>query len=301
MKKLIGIGTAIFALAFLASLLFFLTFFGIFHDFYLISDTVWIYGSCIAAAAIAIVSLVIAVVLMKSEKKTKLGNWLSTNTAKLLLVYLLLDIFFVSIKSEIIWSFSDIKEVISLEWTIFGISGAIFLIWNVVAIEYLSQKKPKKPETIFPTKIWQYIQEKGNFYSSASMLLSNINLLFVNLVCLIVATVFVHVLSCEVTMLNQTLVILVLFLCTNTILGLFLDIVKPFYEKKEELLRETKVTNADIDLQNEIDKQAEKTLTAIKAIEALPNIDQEEKTKVMLGILQNFSDMFGEKVENVKK
>ena len=301
MKKSIGIWIAIFVLVFGGALIFFLTCLGAFYNFSLISNAVWIYGSCIAAAIFTIVSLAIGAVLIKSKKQTHLGNWLSTNAAKLMLAYILLDVFFVSIKSDIIWSFSDIKEVISLEWTIFGISAAMFLIWNVVAIEYLDKKKPKKPESKRPIIMWRYIQEKGTFYSNASVLLSNINLLSVNLICLIIATILVHVSSCAVTMLNQTMVILVLFLCTNSILGLFLDILKPFNEKKKEMLQETKVTNDDVDLQNKINQQVEKTLTAIEAIEALPNIDQEEKTKLISGIIQNFTDVFSEKVEDVKK
>lgn len=67
------------------------------------------------------------------------------------------------------------------------------------------------------------------------------------------------------------------------------------------MLQETKVTPLDVDLQNKIDKESKKTLTAIETIEKLPNIDDEEKNKLISGIVKNFVDAFDETAGDIKQ
>lgn len=288
MKTVIIICISTFLFDFLGAFILMFAFINIFYNFELVSVNVLLYAPLIIAGIFWIVSLIVEIYLMKSEKKTKIGHWISTNRAKLTLAYILLLLFFLSIKSEVFLTIEDMKALLSLEWTILGISITIFLIWNVVTIEYLQEKRPKKPQSPLPTKTWIYLQEKENFYSNATSLLSNIYLLLINLTVICVATANIYVASRTATIRSETIVILGLYLSTNTIIGLILDILKPFNEKKKDLLEEMKTTNADVELQNSITKDSQELLIVIEAIDKLQSIAGEEKSKLKSELLSAY-------------
>lgn len=288
MKTLIKVCISTFLIAFVGMFSLAFLFIHIFYNLELVSDNVLLYTSLIVAGIFSIVSLIVVIFLMKSKKKTKIGHWLSINSAKLTLSYILLLFFFSSVKSEVFLTIEDMKELVSLEWVILGISITVFLIWNVVTIEYLQKSKPQKPQNSLPTKIWLYLQKKEDFYSDATSLLSNVYLLLINLTVICIATVNIYVTSRTATIISESIVILGLYLSTNTIIGLILDIFKPFNEKKNAILRETKTTNKDIELQNSISKDGEKLLIAIEAINKLQSIDDEEKNKLKAELLSNY-------------
>lgn len=299
MKKILSIIASIFVLAWLLWFGLFFTGLHICSEFQLITAKILLIWSTVAATILALVCAVVAMILLFTDKKTKLGNWLSSNFARILFAYTILIVFLLSIRAEPVMSIEDMKSIISLGWTIMGISMAIFLIWNVVAMEYLKNKMPSKPTSNLPTKLRRYIQEKEDFYFSANFLLSNVNLLLVNLLVLVFTTVFVFVTSREVTLLSQSMVILVLFLCTNTIVGLFLDILKPFNEKKRAMLQETRVSSADVELQNRIDEETKVTLSAIEAVENMKNISEDVKLTVISGILESYTSKFEDVTEEI--
>lgn len=270
----------------------------IFYEFELISADVVLYTSLITAGIFAIVCLIIVIALTKAERKTKIGHWLSINGAKLTLAHILLLLFFFSVKPEVFLTVTDMKELLSLEWVILGISITAFLIWNVVTIEYLQKKKPQKPQSPLPTQTWLYLQEKENFYSDATSLLSNVYLLLINLSVICIATGTLYVTSRAATLFSQSIVILGLYLSTNTIIGLILDILKPFNEKKKAILEETKTTNEDVELQNSINTDTENLLIVIEAIDKLPTMDDEEKTKVKSELLRGYISKYDNEPSN---
>ena len=232
MKKLVGICFAVFAIALLTSFFLVFSLLNIFHEFEIVSGKTLLCISGVVSIIFAIICVISIIILFKSEKKTKLGHWLNINGSKLFLAYILLIVFFYSIKAEVFLTIEDMKELISLEWVILGTSITVFLIWHVITIEYLEKKLPVKPQSVIPTKKILYIQKKEAFYSDATMLLNNANLLFINLIGLIIATAYVYVTSRTANLFSQTLVTAVLLLCTNTVIGLVADIFKLFNERK---------------------------------------------------------------------
>ena len=282
-----------YILAFAGMFILAFAFINIFHNFELVSANVLLYASLIIAGIFSIVTLIVVIFLMKSERKTKIGHWLLINGAKLTLAYILLLLFFCSVKSEIFLTIKDLKELLSLEWVILGISITAFLIWNVVTIEHLQKKKPQKPQSPLPTKTWLYLQEKETFYFDATSLLSNVYLVLINLIVVCIATVNIYVTSRTATILSESIVILGLYLSTNTIIGLILDILKPFNEKKKAILEETKTTNADVELQNSIGKDSQELLIAIEAIDKLQSIADEEKCKLKAELLSSYISKYG--------
>lgn len=257
------------------------------------SATKW---TLICSAVVAVIATLIVVTVQKSEKKTKLGFWAETHASKISSAYLLALGVIASIRPEAIWSLDDMKEIISLEWEIFGLSLTIFLVWNIV-MKYLQNKMPSKPTDTFPTRTWKYIQRKREFYVDATLLLRNIDLLTINLPCLTIATVFTHVATEDTLSIAQGLVILALILTTNTLLGLFFAILRPFREEKRAMLEGMKVTSAEIDLQNKIDAEGSKVLAELSVVDALPDINEEQRTDMTSGILKNYEDKFRQDTE----
>ena len=300
MKTVIKVCIFTFLLAFVGTFILAFSFINIFYDFELVSANVLLYTSLIVASIISIFFVIVVIVLIKSEKKTKMEHWLSINGAKLTLAYILLLLFFQSVQSEVFLNIEEMKELLSLEWVILGISITTFLIWNVVTIEYLQKKKPQKPQSSLPTKTWLYLQDKENFYSNATSLLSSVYLLLVNLAVICIATVNVYVTSKSAMFFSQCIVIFGLYLSTNTIIGLILDILKPFNEKKKSMLEETKTTGEDIELQNAINKDTGELLIAIEAINKLQSIDDEEKNKVKSDLLRAYITKY-ENESNIPK
>ena len=270
------------------------SFMGIFCEFQLLSENTVLYSSLVVAGNFALICLGVAIAIIKTDKKTKLEQWFTINASKQFLSYKLLKLNFPSIESEVFLTNKDIKELLSIKWTILGISVAVFLIWNVVAIDFLENKKPQPPQSKMPTRFLIYLQKKENFYFDATLLLSDVYFLLLNVVFLCIETSFTYITPSESSIFSQSLAIFVLYLCTNTIVLLILDILKPFNEKKKSMLQETKTTDSDIDLQNKIFKETEKTLTAIESIEQLQSITTEEANKLKAEILDNYMNHFAE-------
>lgn len=294
MKNKWKILLAVFIVAFLGFLILFALFFNALFELNLISERLLKSGTCIATLIVSIFCEIVAIILLKSDKKTKFGNWISNNIAKIMLAYTLLTVFLASIHPDVVMDFSDIKEIISLCWTIFGISIAIYLIWNVVTMDYLEEMKPIKPKSDLPIKISVYIQEKSFFYSNAIWFFSNVNLLLINLYALIIASVLGYVIVREATILTQSITILTLFLCTNSIVSLFLDILKPYNKKKKAMLQETEVTKDDVELQNLIEEETKSMLKTVETVKSMNTVSDDIKTIVIAGLIESYKGKFGD-------
>ena len=111
------------------------------QNFVEINRSVFHWCSVGLGPVISIVATIYYVIETKRIKRSKFSFWIGKNYPKLLTVYLLLNIALVSIKSYASWSTEEIYDVLSIQWTIFGFSLTVFLVWNVV-IEYLKRKQP---------------------------------------------------------------------------------------------------------------------------------------------------------------
>lgn len=287
-KRIIKCVIGVFVLSLVASFVLFVTFLSIFSEFGLITYKTVVNKAGIVSFLFAIVASIYTGSRIKSERATRFGNWLSNNTAKLCLYYVIANIFFISIRSEVVWTQEEIKNLVSLEWTIFGISIAIFLVWNVLVVGKLRDSKPQKPTELSSLSTLKYISEKGSFYGNVTMLFMTVSMLTCNLVLLTLATTFVYMGSNDLMILKQAVVTLTLYFSTNTILELFMDIVKPLNEEKKAWLQETKVTNTDVETQNRIIEKSNKTFIAIDEVAQLPHLSEEEKQRITMELLRDF-------------
>ena len=137
---IIGLYLLMFIISMASSLLYLFMLANVFCKFDLIPETFAWASSIILSFVFSVVILVYVIIQSNSTKRTKLSNWIAMNWSKLSLYYIVSLICFVSIKTEIIWGFNQLENIISLEWTIFGISITIFLVWNVLISKYLTSR-----------------------------------------------------------------------------------------------------------------------------------------------------------------
>ena len=208
------------------------------------------------------------------------------NYAYFLLAYLISLFCMVSLKAEIIWTLEKLEEIISLEWTIFGISITIFLVWNVLILQFLKSKKPTKENSDSLVNLMDYIRKKTAFHGEATLIFNTVYLLTINLLILIIATSLTLFSTQGVTIFNQTVVCITFYFCTNTICSLFLDILKPLNKEKTSMLKETKVTATELEFQNKVGEITDLTSNIFGAIDKLPTLSDEDKCLIRAKILQ---------------
>ncbi len=275
-----------------SSLLYLFMLANVFCKFDLIPETFAWASSIILSFVFSVVILVYVIIQSNSTKRTKLSNWIAMNWSKLSLYYIVSLICFVSIKTEIIWGFNQLENIISLEWTIFGISITIFLVWNVLISKYLKEKKPKlEPGYCSPIEKLKIIEQRGEFYQNASTVFNSVSLLIINMILLALATGSTYIMGAEVNLINQNLAIISLYFCTNTLIALFMDILEPLKEEKKAILKGAKISSEDVCERNKIVEKRTVLLSMLKEIDSSSAFDEEQKLDIKSKLLIEY---FGE-------
>lgn len=292
MKKILGIiGSCL--LTFLATFailyIYVYALAGVFYEFALIESATRVLFARIGGFVAAALSTTFIAVEATAMKKSKFRNWISQSFPQIILFYVITAILFTSIKAEVIWSTDELKEILLLEWSMVGISITIFLVWTVVILQYLKNKKPNKPVNAYPLQARSYIEKKGLFYQAASTIFSSVTLLAINLVIVIISSAMVYITGNKNPLLTQIVTVVGFYFCTNTILRLFFDILQPLKEEKNAMLRSAKVTGEEVDLQNKIDDQISKTLSLLEEIDTLQTIDENKKKEIKKELLQKIA------------
>lgn len=232
---------------------------------------------------------------IKAEQKTKIENWISMHEAHFISLYIVAVILFGSLSAEVTRTIDELKDLVSLEWSMLGISVAIFLVWNVVILKYLKDRQPAEKVAGGWIDKYMYIAKKGEFYQTASMLFSTTTFLYINVVVVIIATATVYLFEGEVTLWKQNAVIVSFLFCTNTVGILFGDILKPINEEKKSMLQAMKITDAEVEFQNKLSQQIDESLLLVTMIDQLESIGEEEKIRMKLEIRHK---IIGEKLND---
>lgn len=278
-----------FAIDFIGTGSFFYCFFyivlGILHRMKLISIATQSKISLILAVAFAIAFCGYSIYRTKAKRKTKFDNWLSMNYPRLLLHCVVALICFGSIDNEVKFSISDLKDIVSLEWTILGVTMAIFFVWNAFIVDYLEKRKPVQSNDASPASRIKYISDKSAFFQKASMTFNLVTLLTIEVFLLVAATVLAYMFTGEPTRFAQDITIISFYFSTNVILQLFLEIIKPIKEAKHSLLKDTYVSNTEVEEQNQILDKRERFLQTMKGIKSSTAFADEKKEDIIAALL----------------
>ena len=114
----------------------------------------------------------------------------------------------------------------------------------------------------------------------------------VNVTALALETIAAYFMPEEVTLLSQNITILSLCLSANTIICLFIDILKPFNDEKKKLLQDIRMTKEETELENRILKESGKTFAAIEEIKKNTAIDEDKKNEMIGALLAAYKNSF---------
>jgi len=288
-KKGIALGILVFAISSFLSFWYIYAFIGIFVRFDMLSNMIQLQLSTVLGIVFAIIVLVYLIYCIKSTKITKWRNWLSQNYPKLLLLYMVSVIAYGSISPEKIMEYSDLKDLISVCWTISGISIAMFLVWIALIIKELKNKQPQEPSQMSKLDRVKYIESKANFYPFVITCFNSIAVLCISLILVIMATAAIYVITIENHIVTQNIVVVSFYFCTNSFIMIFVDILRPIYADRKEILRQSKVTDEDIELQNEVNKYISNIITVYKELSELDCVSSTERLEIITEMLENLT------------
>lgn len=268
-------------------------------NFVEIAEMTWYYRCAIGSAVISVIASVAIVLSTKRIGETNFSFWLKRNYSKLLLGYFLIIIALVSMKGQPIWTEEVVRDVLSIQWTIFGLSLTIFLVWNVIIVDFLKKKQPKECDSDDLIQKYKVVMKKDSLSQEIETTFSTTILLTINLFLLLLSTTFIYITPEADLVFTQNILHCSYFFTTNSIVCLFIDILKPLKNDKAEMLKNNSVTKEDINnaeaaflTQAIIDGLTEKVMSLDSE-----KYTQEEKRKMIDECLE----VFKESVQNSEK
>lgn len=264
------------------------------NNFVEVPMTPWLWCCIGFGVILAIVTSVWAIRGTKQINKSRFSLWMSKHYPKLLISYFLLIFALISIESQPIWAPEEISDVLSIQWTIFGLSLTIFLVWDVVIVDFLKKRQPKEYDPTDLLQKYRSILEKESFSQDVETTFSTVILLTVNLFLLLLSTTLIYISAQSDTIFTQNVLHCSFFFTTNSIAFLFLDILKPLQKEKADMLKRSNVSMEDIDNANAA-MLAQAIIDGTK--QAVMGLDPEkytyeEKEKMIVEYLEAFRDLF---------
>ena len=279
--------TAIFFLCLIFSYVLIFSFFYALQKFVNIDFTILFF---LPIGLSVFVSIFLSILVLRRKKRTKLSFWFSNNYPKVFLSCVILIILFMSISNKPLWNLNEIHEVLSIEWTILGLSITIFLVWHVIFISYLKKKEPKPAGDLDYIQEYDLMNKKQNFYNEVLSAKSTIILLSINLVFLILSTSLIYISNKSDSVITQNIVVFTFYLSTNSIIMLFFDMLQPILLAHKELRLKNKVTKDEMDvaegnalLQTLVD-------TSLKTIDNMNDLSDERKRELKVKFLRSIKD-----------
>ena len=243
--------------------------------------TAILFAACIVLLA-AMLTIIYFCNRIHRIKETRFDFWLSNNYPKLLLGYFILVFALMSITNEAVWTSEEINDVLSIEWTIFGLSLTVFLVWNILIVEYLKKRKPVdlvNPD--FVQKL-QLIMDKRSYNQEVESTFTHMVYLTINLFMLLFSSSLVYFSHLPNEVLTQNIVRCTFFFSTNTIAILFLDILKPLKDDKKVLIEDSQVSRSELDtaqVKAIIQIFMETEIKRINETEGLSDEEKRERTR----------------------
>ena len=278
-----------FVITFIISFFYIFQFFRLLYDFQCITARTCLISSASLGFVLSIGILIYKIIQYKKKRLTKISNWVLMNSAKLCLLYIISVICMVSIKSSVVFTIEELRNFISLIWMIFGISITVFLVWNVIIINYLKAKKPIEKSTCSQFDRLQFLVDKRNFVGKANIVFNSLYLLIISLVVLSLATVMTYISSNNINLINQNFCIIAFYFCLNALGSTFIDILKPLVEEKNELLMNSKISTSEFEELNYIYNSIIDLINKIKEIETSSMLNSQEKKAEINKVLSDYA------------
>lgn len=200
--------------------------------------------------SVAVAILIMYFGIMPSKKLSKLLHpskfklWLARNSHNLVTGYILFILACVSVQNEVIFDSNTLNNLIVIQWMIFTVSVAVFLVYWGSTKPYLKNIRPTQTDDSKGIKRINYLMDKKSFYSQIGDALFTIRLLTINLFILIMATAM----SCFMIGANiysQTVAIFSFCLSTNSLCVIFNGIAVPISKEIKAMMKENEVSEEE--------------------------------------------------------
>lgn len=208
--------------------------------------------------------------------------WKKKHSSKIVIGYFMLLFVFSSIKNSVRWANDEVNNIMSIEWTIMGLSITIFLVWEIF-LNYLKSKQPVAENNSDFVQMYQYLQDKFNFAQKVETGFSSIVLLSANLLLIVITTTAVYIMNSSQSIITQNLIACNFYFSTNTITMLFLNILQPIIEEKRILKQNNQVTKKEMDEANANAKVQMIVEGVTQYVDQLNTLNDEEKA-IMKGL-----------------
>lgn len=246
---------------------------------------------------LSLVYVICVTVQELNGKKSAIGSWISQNYPNLLTAYWILLFFLVSVSDTAIWNAEQATNLLTLEWTIFGFSLAIFLVWNVLMTDYYKKNQPASSEGFDPSEKYTYLLRKHAFSQEVEESFSTIVLMSINLLLLILSTSLTYISNLPESVFTQNTICCTFFFSTNTIAKLFFDILKPVKKEHDSLKATNQVTKEELDKAKASVLIHELFQALIDTVSDSKDLTDEEKKEV----LRKYFEELSEELQSRKK
>lgn len=235
-------------------------------------------ASCAIASAII---LCVFIVTRKSfVQKMKVSTWIADNVDKIMLWYAVPLITLASIKNDMKEMLVDLEATISISWTIFSLIVTAFFVWRVLVPEYLKRKTPSCEQNQ-PIDQQKRMHDRVMFHEKVSAQFVSVYLVMITLAGLLVATASVYMSTKGVTLFNYNATVCSFYYCCSTIFFLFIDICRLTKEDRDELIKNVKVSNKEIEEQAKIENNRHQAKNMLEVIDNMENISENDKKHIV--------------------
>lgn len=226
---------------------------------------------------------------VKSLFLLKLDFWKSFNKTKLYLICVIALSFSCSLRKEIFFESQTFGTFLSLQWTIFSITIAIFLVWNGIILPKFNVTE-KSGITIFEKAI-----DKMFKYEEINSKFTSIFFIIINILTLSITSAAVFLFE-KNGLFVQTLEIFNFYVTINTMTQILMDIILFQLEAKNELLQGYKENLQIVNSALNCKKKLKSLSKRIDKLEKSKDISIEEKIVEIKNIREE-----AQKLENLFK
>ena len=249
----------------------------------------------IVVVACALLCTVVSYVLMHIKRKSKIRNYFSRHYSKFVFAYLFVVICLLSTKAISIWSYEEIKEIISLQWTIQGLAVTIYLVWHIIVPANLIENMPQLTKKKYLYSKMNHIKNKENYYHKVSVQYNSVYYLIISLLCTSGTTLSCYVFTEDLSSIwGENTIRFSLILSILTMLKLFFDVAILLRKEKKQLINDVKITENDIEEHNETQEKIEQVRSQLHNIDCL-ELSEDEKFRIKYKLLRK---IYGKKELN---